>query len=557
KTYFNKGLLYKGPYIVQWCPKCNTAIEDVEVEYEEREDKLYYVKYLLNDKGLKTNANSFITVATVRLETMFSDVAIAVNPKDKKYKDLIGKSVIVPFINRKVPIITDNSVDIKFGSGALKIDPAHSLEDWRIGNKNHLEVISVINKDGRLNENAGMFKGLKAYDAREQIFKELEKQKLIDKFEDIKHTVPVCERCKSQTEILISQEWFVKVEELAKGAISVINRDEIKFLPKNYKKILVEWLKEIHDWCISRNLWWGHRIPVWYKKSDKFDNENIRISLDSPGPGWVQDEQVLDTWFSSGLWPISTLGWGDESQSGKSKWKALQKYFPWDFEITAPEIKYLWIARMIMLSKYFMDDIPFKTMFFHGMLRDLEGRKFSKSLGNGIDPVDLVNQWGVDAVRMALYTYSIPGRDGRVSKQLLDERCKNFRNFGTKLKNIAKFVLELKPLETSRQRLLTRKKGDQWIMAELKKTTKKVTKNLDNLELHLAIDEIYNFVWHKFADKYIEQSKSQRVKAQPTLEHVLKQVLILLHPFMPFLTEELYQQFKVKRKSIMLEDFPQ
>jgi len=313
-------------------------------------------------------------------------------------------------------------------------------------------------------------------------------------------------------------------------------------LPNNYSKILTEWLSKIHDWCISRSLWWGHRIPVWTR------GKQIKVSLDSPGNGWKQDEQVLDTWFSSGLWPMSTLGWPNKTDD-------FNKYFPWDFEITAPEIKFLWIARMIMLSQYFTKQIPFKTMFFHGMLRDLEGRKFSKSLGNGIEPSYLLDRWGVDATRMTLYTYSVPGRDGRVSKSILDERGKNFRNFGTKIRNIYRFIYDLAP-EKINSNLSFSHKDDKWIKNELNNTSKKVTAHLESVNLHLAVDELYEFVWHKFADIYIEKSKMRREESQLVLEFVLKNTLVLLHPFMPFLTEDLYQKFKNREKSILLEKWP-
>ena len=541
KTYYDKGLIYKGPYIVQWCPKDRTAIEDAEVEYEERKDKLYYIKYQLVDRDQLSETS--ITVATVRPETMFADVAVTVNPKDKRYKHLIGQKVLVPFVNREVPIISDESVDIKFGSGAVKCDPAHDLDDFMRAKEHGLEVMAAIGKDGKLTDLAGKFAGLKTTEAREQIFQVLSEMGNAEKADDIVHNVSVCERCKTPTEFLISDEWFVKVGDMAKDAIRVIKTDKIKFLPPNYKKILADWLANIHDWCISRSLWWGHRIPVWYR------GDEMKVSLESPGDDWRQDEQVLDTWFSSGLWPLSTLGWPEKTEE-------FEKYFPWDFEISAPEIKYLWIARMIMISNYFTKKIPFKTMFFHGMLRDLQGRKFSKSLGNGIEPKYLIDQWGVDATRMVLYTYSIPGRDGKVSKQILDERGKNFRNFGTKLRNISRFIIELK---TEGSKLKTSKSehpDDKQIQEELEKLIKRVTKNLDNLELHLAVDDIYNFVWHEFADKYIEKSKIRRIAAQETLEYVLKTVLIVLHPFMPFLAEELYQMFEERKESIMMEEWP-
>ena len=579
KNFYEKGLIYKGPYIVAWCPKDNTAIEDVEMEYEEKKEKLYFVRYKVISHKSRDIIQNFITVATTRPETIFADVAVAVYPNHPKYKTLVGQKVINPLTGKSIPVIEDKRVEKDFGTGALKITPGHDLLDFEIGRDHNLPIIQVVDKNGRMTNDTGLG-GIKVLEAKDKVVEILRKKKALVKEENYIHNVGVCERCKSIVEPLISEEWFVKVGNLAREAIATINRDEIKFLPKNYKKILVEWLGNIHDWCISRSLWWGHRIPVWYPSTSLRTSglsthsarsgqvAKIKISLKSPGDGWVQDEQVLDTWFSSGLWPMSTLGFPSFAKASDGKPsldKDLNKYFPWDFEISAPEIKYLWIARMIMISKYFTGQVPFKTMFFHGMLRDLEGRKFSKSLGNGIDPNYLIGQWGVDATRMALYTYSIPGRDGRVSHEILDERGKNFRNFGTKLRNISRFILELAPVPTSevepsQQHKNTSKvniANDKWILDELNKTIKKVTKNLENLELHLAVEEIYEFVWHKFADKYIEESKSERAKAQPALEHVLKQVLILLHPFMPFLTEEIYQRLDVKRGSIMLEEWPQ
>ena len=577
KKYYDDGLIYKGPYIVQWCPKCNTAIEDLEMEYEEKKEKLYYVRYQVKGQGSKVKGQNFIEIATTRPETIFADTAVAFYRNHPKFKKFVGQKVINPLTKNAIPVIEDKRVEKDFGTGALKITPAHDILDYQIGKDHKLEILHAVNKEGRLTDITGEFCGQKIDEAKEKVVEKLRTLGALSKEEDYIHSVAVCERCKTTIEPLISEEWFVRVEKLAKGAIDVIKKDKIKFLPSNYAKILTDWLNNIHDWCISRSLWWGHRIPVWYPSTREVHPErgrrarsgssDMKVSLDPPGPDWKQDEQVLDTWFSSGLWPLSTLGWPDKT-------KEFDRYFPWDFEISAPEIKYLWIARMVMISNYFTGKEPFKTMFFHGTLRDLEGRKFSKSLGNGIEPQYLIDKWGTDATRMALYTYSIPGRDGRVSKETLDERGKNFRNFATKLRNIARFVLELKPPGASHSRpdresdshfrgndkeaveKVIMPKDDQWIMGKLAKTTKTVTKHLENLELHLASEEIYEFIWHKFADDYIEASKSRRPEAQSTLENILKQTLILLHPFMPFLTEELYQKFEDKQKSILLEKWP-
>ena len=573
QTFWDQDLLYKGAYIVQWCPKDQTAIEDVEMEYEERKEKLYFLKY------------GPLTLATVRPETKFGDTAIAVNPSDSRYKDFIGKQFEIETLSGKkmMKVIADRAVDPNFGTGVIKVTPGHSFADYEIGKRHNLPIVNVISKDGRLNGIAGKYAGMKVLEAREAMLPELKEKGILIKEEEYIHSVPVCERCKTVIEPIISEEWFVKMKPLAEKALKKIG--EINFYPKNYKKIISDWLKEIHDWSISRSLWWGHRIPVWYCQKCNPNHEvgkdkdlpagrqGMVISLEEPGKNcqtcsqkhWVQDEQVLDTWFSSGMWPLSTLGWPQDS-------KELRRYYPWDFELTAPEIKYLWIARMIMLGLWFTSEIPFKNMFFHGTLRDLKGQKISKSLGNYFSPLDLVAQWGPDATRAALLTYSVAGRDGKTSKQVIDERCRNYRNFTTKLKNIAHFIVDLAP---EGERLLSSwlvqdldsgvasapqndklHEDDQIILEELNKTIKQVTKNLESFKLHLALEEIYEFIWHKFADIYIEKSKDRRADAQPVLEYVLTTSLLLLHPFMPFITEELWQKLPYEGKSIIITPWP-
>ena len=549
KKFWDEDLIYKGAYIVQWCPKDQTAIEDLEMEYEERKDKLYYLKY------------GPLVLATTRPETKFGDTAIAVNPNDKRYADFVGKEFEIETLMGKkmMKVIADDAIDPEFGTGAEKVTPGHDILDYEIGKRHNLPIIQVIDKKGRMTDIAGKYAGMKTSEAREAMLPELREKGILIKVEDYVHSVPVCERCKTVVEPIISEEWFVKMDQLGKKALSNIKK--INFAPKNYEKIISDWLEEIHDWSISRSLWWGHRIPVWYcdecNPSHKVGkNEEMILSLEKPTQNckkcgkiyWTQEEQVLDTWFSSGMWPITTLGW-------PNKTKELEKYYPWDFEITAPEIKYLWIARMIMLGLWFEDKIPFENMFFHGMIRDSKGQKFSKSLGNGIDPNQLREQWGTDAVRMALYTYAIPGRDAFVSKQLLDERCKNFRNFATKLRNIARFIFELKP-EGSLNQSDYSDTQDKQIMEKLNETIIKVSKGIDGYELHLAADEIYSFVWHELADVYIEQSKTRREAAQPVLEEVFKKCLILLHPFMPFVSEEIYQTIPGGKESIVIEQWP-
>ncbi|MDO8570862.1 MAG: valine--tRNA ligase [Candidatus Daviesbacteria bacterium] len=595
KTLWEQDLIYKGAYIVEWCPKCNTAIEDVEMEYEERKEKLYYVKYQIqNNNVIPAEAgihgsriisqrlivfwtkygmtDQFITIATARPETIYADCGIAVFPNHPKFAKFIGKFAINPLNNNQIPIFEDTRVEKDFGTGALKITPGHDPLDFAIGKDHNLPILHAIDKLGKMTDLAGDLQGLKIAEARAKVAEILEQNGTIEKVEEYTHSVPVCERCKTTVEPLISEEWFIKMKPLAEKALK--NLDKINFLPKNYDKILGDWLSGIHDWCISRNLWWGHRIPIWYK------GNQIQVSKDSPGEDWVQEEKVLDTWFSSGMWPLSTLNWPSSAKASEGKpdkSDELEKYFPWDFELTAPEIKYLWIARQIMLSLWFKDSIPFKNMFFHGTLRGIDGKKFSKSLGNGINPYDLVQLWGVDATRMALYSYSAPGRDGRTSRQIIDERCRNYRNFGTKIKNIYRFIYELKPKEIATSptaprndisttlgtdviaiRQLPEKQShidNKKILEELNKTINDVTKNLESFQLHLATETLYEFIWHKFADVYIEKSKDRRAEAQPVLEYVFQTCLKLLHPFMPFLSEELWQKI-APGESIMTKNWP-
>ncbi len=549
KTFWEQELLYKGAYIVQWCSKCGTAIEDIEMEYQERKDKLYYLQY------------GPLVIATTRPETKFGDTAMAVNPTDERYKDLVGKEFDVQMLTgiKKMIVIADEAIDPAFGTGAEKVTPAHDMLDYEIGKRHNLPLIQVIGKDGRLTEVAGKYAGMKIQEAREAMLPEMKEMGILLKEEEYTHSVPVCERCKTVVEPIISEEWFVKMKPLAEKSLA--RMDEITFIPENYKQILSRWMEEIHDWSISRSLWWGHRIPVWYCTACNLrkvvgKEEGMSISLEKPMSAcvkcgkndWVQDEQVLDTWFSSGLWPLVTLGWPEKTTE-------LKRYYPWGFEITAPEIKYLWIARMIMLGVWFNDDIPFKNMFFHGTLRDLKGVKMSKSLGNGVDPIELINQWGTDAVRMTLYSYASPGRDPRASRQTMDERCKNFRNFATKLRNIHRFIYELKPENGSTELVFTHP-DDVEIKEALDLTIKEVSQNIESFNLHLATETLYNFLWHTFADSYVEKSKTRRSESQAVLEHVFSTSLILLHPFMPFLTEELYQTLPLHDESIMISSWP-
>lgn len=554
KTFWEQDLLYKGAYIVQWCPKDQTAIEDLEMEYEAKTEKLYFVKYLIED------TDEYLVIATARPETIAADVAIAIYPNHPKFSKYLGKQVTNPFTQTKIPVIEDNRVEKEFGTGALKITPGHDLLDYEIGKTYNLPILHAISKDGRVTELDPNLKGLKISEARVKAAEKLQDLNLIEKIEDYTHSVPVCERCKTTVEPLISEEWFVKMGPLAKKALK--NIDKINFAPESYKQVLSEWIEKIHDWSISRSLWWGHRIPVWYCQRCNSGKEvgkdkDMVISLEKPNKNcqtcnqknWIQDEQVLDTWFSSGLWPMATLGWPESN-------KELDRYFPWSFEISAPEIRYLWIARMIMLSLWLNDAIPFKNMFFHGTIRDLQGRKMSKSLGNGVDPKEVINQWGTDAVRMALYSYSAPGRDGKTSRQVIDERCKNYRNFGTKLRNICRFIIDLRP-EGAALEFNPAHPDDKEIVKNLNQAIKEVTRSIEEFNLHLATENLYSFIWHELADKYIEKTKERRGEAQPVLEYVFKTSLELLHPFMPFITEELWQRLPHQGKSIMVAKWPE
>ncbi len=623
KTYYDQGLIYKGPYIVSWCAKCGTAIEDVETEYQERTEQLYFIKYKVVDEEhssqiLKqilsqaeddmgsvqddTNNNrkrpggsdqeaatsspvtshqspasqssspallamssgklrqagvqqstispiGEIVIATARPETIYADTGIAVYPNHPQFKQFVGKKAVNPLNGELVPIFEDDRVEKDFGTGALKITPGHDPLDYTIGTDHRLPILHVVGKDGKLTDLAQDLAGVRVDEARKQAAAKLAEIGAIAKQEEYTHQVPVCERCKTTVEPLISEEWFVKMKPLAEKALQAIVERKVRFLPDNYNEILTRWLESIHDWTISRSQVWGHRIPVWYK------DDQQKVSFESPGSGWEQDPQVLDTWFSSSLWPMSTLGWPNQTTE-------FEKYYPWDLETSAPEIKFLWIARMIMLGLWFTDQVPFRTQFFHGTLRDLKGQKFSKSLGNGIDPIRLFETWGVDATRMTVLSYSIPGRDGRVSNQTIDERAKNYRNFATKLWNIARFILsesqnssEMSNSGRLRVGQIARRPendsiqqpglhpDDADIITKLNATITKVTKNIDAYELHLAAESLYEFIWNDFANEYIEKTKNRRQAAQPTLAHVLKTSIQLLHPFMPFVTEEINQQW--------------
>jgi valyl-tRNA synthetase len=523
KHYYKKGWIYQGPRIVNWCPRCSTAISDIEIKYVPRKTKLWHIKYPLKTKG-------YITVATTRPETMLGDTAVAVNPKDKKYKNLIGKKAILPLINREMPIIADRLVDPKFGTGAVKITPAHDATDNKIGKIHKLKVINVIGEDGKITKQGEKYAGLEIFKARKKIIEDLKKQKLLVKEEDYQHSLATCDRCGTPIEPLISKQWFLKMDQLVKPAIKVVKQNKIKFIPTRYKKVYLDWMENIEDWCISRQLWWGHKIPL---KNEK---------------------DVLDTWFSSALWPFAHLGWPLDMARGKPKKNSdLDKFYPTTVLITARDIIFLWVARMIFSGLEFMKTIPFKHVYIHSVILTLEGRRMSKSLGTGVDPMDLINKYGADATRFGVFY--LTSRDQQQVK-FSEDTIKASRNFTNKLWNINRFIemnSKKKPSLNKRvEARLQQTEADKWILIRLNTIIKETTKNLEEYKLGEAARQLYKFVWHEYADKYIETSKKQEKDVN---EQVFKTILKLLHPFMPFITEYLWQINKNK-KPLIISDWP-
>ena len=545
---YNKGLIYKGPYIVHWCPRCATAITELELEYKEQEGKLYYIEYPLLESRSKSQ-ESRIIVATTRPETMLGDTAVAVNPKDKRYEKLTDKKVILPLINHEIPIIADETVDPYFGTGAVKVTPAHDINDYQIGERHKLPMPIIIDREGKMINVPQRYEGLAANKARELIIQDLKQAGYLKKIENIKHNVAICERCKSTIEPLISVQWFVKMKTLAAPAIEAIKKEKVKFLPGRYKEQALNWLENIHDWCISRQLVWGHKMPVYYcgkncppiisrkkpKKCPKCGNTKI-----------IQETDVLDTWFSSGLWPFSTLGWPQKTAD-------LKKYYPSDIMVTAPEIIYLWICRMIILGVKFIGDVPFKIAFIHGTLRDEKGQKMSKSLGNGIDPLEMVDKYSADALRWALAGSAYPGRDISMSKMEMEDKIRAARNFTTKIYNAVKLIIENTQIVEAQQKKPTHL-ADRWIYHRLYYTVKKVTHYLEGKQIAYATHRLYKFFWNELCDWYLEIAKeriySEDKKRQKEISFILRRVICetlkLLHPFMPFITEELYHALGLK-----------
>ena len=546
---YNKGLIYRGNRIINWCPRCTTALSDAEVEYKEQPGHFWHIRY-----PIKGTSKSLV-VATTRPETMLGDTAIAVNPNDERYKSIVGKTAILPLVGREIPIIADDYVDMEFGTGCVKITPCHDPNDFEVGKRHGLEEILIMDENACINENGGRYFGLDRYAARKQIVADLEKEGYLVKIEEHTHNVGECYRCKTTVEPIASRQWFVKMGPLAKPAIEAVENGEVKFVPERFSKIYINWMNNIHDWCISRQLWWGHRIPAYYCDDCGemvVSKEAVNVCPKCGSNHMRQDEDVLDTWFSSALWPFSTLGWPKKTAD-------LDYFYPTTTLVTAYDIIFFWVARMIFSGIEHTGKPPFGTVFIHGLVRDAQGRKMSKSLGNGIDPLKVIEQYGADALRFALATNNSPGNDMRFS----DEKVEASRNFANKLWNAARFVLmNLHGEETTLPASLTL--DDKWILSKLNNVIADVTANIDKFELGIALDKVYSFIWDDFCDWYIELAKirlfaggEQAEGAERVLVYVLDKILKLLHPFMPFITEEIWQSIPHEGKSLVTAPYPE
>ena len=553
---YNKGLIYKGKRMINWCPYCNTSISNAEVEYEEEPTHLWHVKY-----PVKGEEGKFVIVATTRPETMLGDTGIAVHPDDERYKDLVGKTVILPIMNKEIPIIADDFVEKEFGTGAVKLTPAHDPNDYQAALKHNLEIIPVFDEEFKMNNLVPEYKGMDMYEAREKIVERLQKEGYLVKIEDYNHNVGKCYRCHHTIEPHISEQWFVKMEPLAKPAIEAVRTGKVEFVPERFDKIYYNWMENIQDWCISRQLWWGHRIPAYYCQ----ECGEVIVSKEEPhkctkcgSTNLKQDEDTLDTWFSSALWPFSTLGWPEQTEDYKY-------FYPTSTLVTGYDIIFFWVARMIFSALEHTGQVPFDKVFIHGIVRDSLGRKMSKSLGNGIDPLEIIAKYGTDALRFSLVLGISPGNDIRY----MPEKLESASNFANKLWNASKFVLSNMPEDGSK---LAEDKlpanlcyEDKWILSKLNKLVKEVTNNLENFELGIATQKVYDFIWNEFCDWYIEMVKSRlydencttKFAAQYTLNKVLKDSLKLLHPVMPFVTEKIYMQLYHNDESIMISKWPE
>ena len=543
---YEKGLIYRGNRIINWCPHCATALSDAEVEYSEQAGHFWHIKYPI--KG----SDKYVEIATTRPETMFGDTAVAVNPNDERYTDLVGKTLILPIVGREIPVIADDYVEIGFGTGCVKITPAHDPNDFLVGQRHGLEQIKVMNDDATINHFGGKYEGMDRYEARSALVADLEAEGYLIKVEPHTHNVGTCYRCGTTVEPITSNQWFVKMQPLAEPALEVVRDGRVRFEPERFTKIYTNWMENVHDWCISRQLWWGHRIPAYYCSGcgEMVVSKTDVDTCPKCGGHMTQESDVLDTWFSSALWPFSTLGWPDKTPE-------LAKYYPTSVLVTGYDIIFFWVARMIFSGLEHMGKEPFSTVFIHGLVRDAKGRKMSKSLGNGIDPLEVIDKYGADALRFALATGNAPGNDMRFS----DEKIEAARNFANKLWNAARFVLmnldidEVKLPEAADLAL-----EDKWILDKLNDLAANVCQNLDHYEVGVSLANIYDFVWDMFCDWYIELCKPRLSAgdktAQNVIAYVLRETLKLLHPFMPFITEEIYQKLPRDAESIMISAFP-
>ena len=548
---YEKGLIYRGERIINWCPHCLTSISDAEVEYEEHDGHFWHIRYPLSD------GSGYLEIATTRPETLLGDTALAVHPDDERYQALVGKTVILPLVGREIPIVADSYVEMDFGTGVVKITPAHDPNDFEVGLRHNLPVINVMNDDATINENGGKYRGMGRYECRKQIVADLEAEGFLVKVEDHKHNVGSCYRCSTTVEPRVSKQWFVKMEPLAGPAIEAVRSGETKFVPDRFSKIYYHWMENIKDWCISRQLWWGHRIPAWYCQ----DCGEVIVAKEEPhtcpkcgSKNLQQDPDTLDTWFSSALWPFSTLGWPNQTEE-------LKYFYPTSTLVTGYDIIFFWVARMIFSGVENMGKSPFETVFIHGIVRDAQGRKMSKSLGNGIDPLKVIDEYGADALRFTLATGNSPGNDMR----FVEEKVKASRNFANKIWNATRFILMNLSDEIDKPELPQRlQTEDKWILSKLNTLIKEVTENLERFELGIAVQKLYDFIWDVLCDWYIELTKSRiqaggesAKSAQQVLIYVMNQCLKLLHPIMPFITEEIWQAIPNDCESIMVPPWPQ
>jgi len=550
---YEEGYIYKGSRIINWCPVCKTSLSDAEVEHEEQAGHFWHIKYPV------IGTDQFLEIATTRPETMLGDTAIAVHPDDERYKDIVGKKALLPLVGREIPIVADYYVDKEFGTGAVKITPAHDPNDFEVGKRNNLPEINIMNDDATIVEGYGRYSGMSRYDARKAIVEDLEKEGYLVKIEEHTHNVGTHDRCHTTVEPLIKQQWFVKMEELAKPAIEALKSGELKFVPESYGKTYLHWLENIKDWCISRQIWWGHRIPAYYcDKCGEFvvARKAPEVCPHCGGTHFTQDEDTLDTWFSSALWPFSTLGWPEKTEE-------LDYFYPTDVLVTGYDIIFFWVIRMVFSGYAHTGKSPFHTVLIHGLVRDSQGRKMSKSLGNGIDPLEIIEDYGADALRMTLVTGNAPGNDMR----FYNERVEASRNFANKVWNASRFIMmnmEGKTVTEPAKEALH--PADKWILSKCNTLVKDVTENMDKFDLGIALSKVYNFLWDEFCDWYIEIAKYRIYHAEEdeeaanaalwTLKEVLKNGLKLLHPFMPFVTEEIYSKLVPEEESLMMSSWP-